>query len=438
MPIRKRGGKWQATVWGDRVPVDGRVVRKSKSDSFVSKEDAKRWLRREEAQKDSGDLRQAYKKTVGEFLDGWLATMRASELSPRTVQDYERVLKAYIRPQLGALRLMALGTEDIDKALASLAVKGPTNRTANGVSKRTAQYARAVLHSALEQAVVYKYIGANPAHHARRPAGRGRAVEVAVLDVQEMRALFDDAEAREVARLAVRDAAIVKASASKRHKKKLPALGRTPLTAALWPVMAFTGLRPSEALALRWKDDVDLERAVLTVNHAVLHRRRGVFGDDGLQWYLHEPKTAKSRRTLPLMPDVVDALRRQKARQVRERALQLARGIRNVDHRFVFANVSGKPLREDVAYATLKRALAAAKVKQVRLHGLRHTAATVMRDAGVSLDTIKDILGHTSAKMAAHYAHLTAESHRAAMETTAAHFRSAGSRMEVAALEARS
>lgn len=107
--------------------------------------------------------------------------------------------------------------------------------------------------------------------------------------------------------------------------KRLLAVTHDATYRALFAVAVATGLRKGELLGLRWPD-VDLDAGLLTVRHA-------------LQWVdanpeLVEPKTARSRRTIPLAAVALAELRR-------HREGQTAAPVRSA---YVFASAAGRPI----------------------------------------------------------------------------------------------
>src|SRR5690606_28491925 len=97
-------------------------------------------------------------------------------------------------------------------------------------------------------------------------------------------------------------------------------------------VAVTTGLRRGELLALRWRD-LDFDSGTLTVRQSLEQTR------DGLRF--KQPKTSKSRRTVALSPITVDALRRHKAEQAKERLLM---GPAYQDQGLIFAQADGRPV----------------------------------------------------------------------------------------------
>ncbi len=141
----------------------------------------------------------------------------------------------------------------------------------------------------------------------------------------------------------------------------------------LFYVALATGLRAGELLGLQWSD-LDLDAAILSVRHTWGP------GPDGQA--LGEPKTARSKRSMPLSPDVVDILTAWRA---------------NGPHpgEFVFAWPTGAPLSADTLARELDRLVTAAEVPRITMHGLRHTYATLALRAGLPVQVLSERLGHT-------------------------------------------
>jgi integrase len=132
----------------------------------------------------------------------------------------------------------------------------------------------------------------------------------------------------------------------------------------------------------------ELHAAAVHVN-ATLHRDNG-------QWVLADPKTPKSRRTIPLTAGCVAALREHRRRQLEER---VGSGGKYPAFGLVFTTRTGWPMYAwhvlEALYAAEKRL----KLPRVGLHGLRHSAATILYGAGVDIETIADLLGHSSSRI---------------------------------------
>ncbi|MCX6020328.1 MAG: site-specific integrase [Chloroflexi bacterium] len=182
---------------------------------------------------------------------------------------------------------------------------------------------------------------------------------------------------------------------------------------ALYVTAVTMGARQGELLGLRWQD-VDLDGAVMRVANS-LHRVEG-------EYRLAEPKTAKSRRTLPLPPITVAALRAHRVRQLEER---LHAGDVWEDWQgagLVFTREDGGPLHASTVTHGFQKLLERAGLPKVRFHDLRHTAATLLLAQGAPARLIMEVLGHSQISLTMNtYAHVMP----AAMREAANHMQSA-------------
>jgi integrase len=175
---------------------------------------------------------------------------------------------------------------------------------------------------------------------------------------------------------------------------------------SLFALLVNTGLRRGEALALQWSD-VDLTRGILRV--------RGILSrlDGGL--VVTEPKTAKSKRFVPLSEPAERLLRQVHAAQAEERRLA---GSAWRQPGFVFTTEFGEPCDPRNAFRALRAAATKAGLPHARLHTLRHSAASVMLTRGVPRKVVSDILGHSSIAITGDiYGHVSPDVARQAMDT---------------------
>jgi len=166
----------------------------------------------------------------------------------KTYREYKATLRRNVRSKLGARRLTSVRPADVQKLYTELQSKGKSPRLTH-----------VLLKGALKQAVAWQMLARNPADYVTPPKREA---------AQTMHAMTQD----EVERF-------LKAAASSRW-------------APFFHLLVGTGLRPSEALALRWRD-VDLAKGTLTV------RRSVQWDKDKKKHVSNEPKTRSSRRTVP-------------------------------------------------------------------------------------------------------------------------------------------
>lgn len=145
------------------------------------------------------------------------------------------------------------------------------------------------------------------------------------------------------------------------------------------------GLRQGEVLGLRWRD-IDLDGSTVRVQMA-LQLVRGLYT-------LVEPKTVRSRRTLPMPDFVKDAVARRRSEQDADR-LRAGDLWHEAIEGLVFTTALGSPRNGPALTHTFHRLLEAERVPQRTFHTLRHSAATLMLGAGVDLKTVSTVLGHS-------------------------------------------
>jgi integrase len=153
---------------------------------------------------------------------------------------------------------------------------------------------------------------------------------------------------------------------------------------ALYALALASGMRVSELLGLLWSEaDFD---------NNLIHVRWQLRRDEG-RWVWKQPKTKQSRRQIVLANSTIEALRRHKEAQDIERA---SLGAAWEDHELVFCTQRGRPLSARNTYRRFKQLLRHGVLPDVRLHDLRHTAATLLLAGKVNPKVVSEMLDHAS------------------------------------------
>src|SRR6266851_4379981 len=182
---------------------------------------------------------------------------------------------------------------------------------------------------------------------------------------------------------------------------------------AAFHLIALRGLRRGEAAGLRWCD-VDLDEGVAVISQQLQQY-------DG-HMVTCPPKTSHSARVIALDHTTVAALRRHRVRQHAEQ-----RQPGHHDSGYVFTGLGGDPLAPDRLTRHFHALATTAGLPPVRLHDLRHGAATLALAAGVELKVVQDMKGHASIVLTADtYTSVLPEVARTAAEQVASLILKAG------------
>ena len=162
------------------------------------------------------------------------------------------------------------------------------------------------------------------------------------------------------------------------------------------PVGLFCGLRPTEYLALRWRD-LDLERGEPRVMQNVHDLRKDRvtehMGQQVRGFRFGPTKTHRSRRPVSMPEELVQRLRLWRSVQSAHR---LKVGEVWVDLDLVFTNAVGLPHSEETVRDRFNRVLEAASLQRVRLYDLRHTMATLILNDTKDIKLVASRLGHAN------------------------------------------
>jgi integrase len=327
---------------------------------------AKRWRRDAQVQIDQGRLVAPTRKALYEVSDEWLDGAKAGRImnrsgnpyKPSALRGYESDLVIHVLPELGGARLSDIRRANLQRLVERLLGRGLS--------------ASKVRNVIVAVQVVYRYameldlVAANPTSGLRLPNGVGS-----------------------------RDRA-----ASPQEAADLLAALPDELR-LIYATAFYAGMRRGELMALRW-EDVSLSAGTIHVHRAWDE----VAGEVG-------PKSEKGVRQVPVIALLRDYLAESKADT----------GRNGPD--FVFGPKRDRPFTPSHVGRTARKAWAAENARRteeaaergetptllvpIGLHECRHTFVTLMHEAGVSLEEIGDLVGHSSTYMTDRYRHLRDE-----------------------------
>ncbi len=324
--------------------------------------------------------------TVSEYTAQWLESLR---LEASTVDSYRRLIRNHIAPYFDTLPIDKLTPTRIARHYRDLEKHGrkDAHGLGQGVSANMVNKVHIALGALLEAALDDGLISSNPAKKKRTVnAPTGRDIRAAKPDIQTWTAAQLHAFLRWD-----RDV----------HEDEL---------FTLWRVIAFTGLRRSEALALCW-EDVHQKTAKLSLRRAVNIADRQ-----------HAKKTKTgSARSLELDAETLQALKSFKALRG-SISLDLAR-----PEAYIFAGLDGglrNPDKVSKRWGTLMKYATAAipGLPRITLKELRHAHATVLLELGEHPKIVQERLGHSTIATTMNiYSHVTPTMQRSAIDRLAKH-----------------
>ena len=351
---KKLRGNGSGTVYA-RKNKDGKVIGyrgsyfapdgKRRYVSGKTKTEAQRALRKATADRDGGLVFDAGSITLGEYLERWLSTSVRGTVRRSTYVRYEGLVRNHINPLIGRMKLKGLTPTHVRSLY--------RKKLDSGLAPRSVNYIHVTLHKALEQAVLDGLVPRNVSGGVKAP--QVRKEEIKPLSPTQVRALL--------------------------------AAARGERLEGLYVLAIHTGLRQGELLGLKWTD-VDLDAGKLSVQRSL--------DADGT---FNPPKRNKSRRTVRLTSQAVEALKLHRKHQNEERL----KAARWEDHSLVFPNRVGKPMDHNNLYhrdfkSLLKRAelWSEDKDKRFTFHSLRHTCATLLLSKNVNPKIVQEMLGHAT------------------------------------------
>ncbi|BBA95727.1 hypothetical protein RVR_708 [Actinacidiphila reveromycinica] len=175
---------------------------------------------------------------------------------------------------------------------------------------------------------------------------------------------------------------------------------------ALFELALHTGLRKGELLGLRW-EDLDLASGTASIRRTL--QRTNSAGLTALP-----TKTQSSERRIALPTECLRSLEQHRDRQVQERHTA---GVGWKASGYVFTRPDGSPIEGATLTRHFDALLRRARLRRIRFHDLRHSAATLLLEQGVEFVVIKELLGHAHIGVTATvYAHVRLRLQRDAID----------------------
>lgn len=303
--------------------------------------------------------------TLEEWIVFYLENYKKNEVKETTLSSYFVIYRKHIKGTvLGRTKLKRISVNQLQSYYNS--------KNADGYNAKTVKHIHILINSALNKAVQIRLISENVNKLVILP--KRQTYEAKVLSTEEVNRILDET----------------------REEKLYPII----------VLIIHTGLRKGEAMALKW-ENIDFKEKELRVEGSLCRVDVGTKEDGRIihGYKILSPKTAKSKRTIPLTDIAFDALKLQQERQMKMK--EYYKDIYN-DEGFVFARYDGRYLNQrgfmDEYHAFLEKY----NIPNIRFHDLRHTFASLLLEAGESPKVIQELLGHSSITTTMDiYAHIT-------------------------------
>lgn len=392
-------------------------------------EEVKQKLRKILTSLDEGTYIEPKKIKISQWLDTWFEDYKKPTVKPNTLACYENMIKKHINPVIGNVLLRDLRADQVQKLY---------NTVSKDYSKRMVELTHVTLHNALEQAIKNDLLFRNVTDLVDLPKGKDER----------------DGSSEEPPRVLTEDEQDKLLKAIKGDRMEAPII-----------LMLYTGLRRGELLGLKW-EDIDLDEKMLHVNRLMCRFKNY---DDAAETKttldFGTLKTAKSKRDIPLIDELIPVLKAHKARQKAERVR--AGEAHNKNNNMIVSNELGEPVDPRTFKKIFDRMLekaGMAKLKMpygwkpgqpipedftfpkwftpperwepgkpfpmgfippegINVHAMRHTFATRGLENGIELKVMQELLGHSTIVLTGDiYSHVLPNKKREAVNKLSAIF----------------
>ena len=292
-----------------------------------------------------------------DWLGRWLENYIRPSVKVRTYERYKLIIEQHIKGKIGCMELNVLSPLVLQSFITELLQSG-NRRTGKGLSANSVNGVISVIQNSLKTAHLLGLITEYTADKLKRPKLTEKPVEC-----------FTVFEQKQI------EQAVVSGKKDKLYGIIL---------------CLYSGLRIGELIALQWSD-IDFAKGILTVSKSCHDGKGGRIID--------EPKTAASRRVIPLPKQLLPVLK-------------------NIEKRsgspFV-VSANEKPVSVRSYQRSFELLLKKLKIPHKGFHSLRHTFATRALECGMDVKTLSEILGHKNPTVTlSRYAHSLME-HKADM-----------------------
>lgn len=314
--------------------------RKTRALYAKTKEEAAKKLRKAiHEEVDSKRIAIKNSNTVASFYANWATNIAPNYLQPTTIAQYEWMFKKYILPQFGNKRLDHLMTSEIQNFVNSVYIK--TN------SAKVCKEVRNCFSGVLKRAIKQQLIAYNPITGIELPSYK--PPEKQPWSLEELNIFLS----------------------ATHHCKYFP----------IFKLASYYGMRKGEVLGLKVKDIDFSINDPQNGYYGLIHIRQQVSLISNKPIVRDKLKTNASKRDLPITEEIKSFLLPLVAEKDNEELL--------------FHTANNKPISPNNLLRSFKNELRKAGLRETTFHSLRHTACTLLRDAGVDVKTAQTLMGHS-------------------------------------------
>lgn len=364
---RKRGKKWEYRIrYVDKTTGKKREISKG---GFDSKKEATFHANERERQLFHGMDANTKKTLLSEYLIEWLETYKKGKVGQSTYILHKSNINKHIIPYFQNIKLADINKIEYQKFINHLINKG--------YSKRTVKIIHSTMSNSIKRAIDLEMIYKDFTNGILIAADR-----------------FNQHSKKENYLTKEQVSKLLSAA----HKDKI-------LYYTFIYTLVETGMRKGEATALEWDTNIDLDNKMIHIDRTINYHAYTPIGQKNNNDLIGKTKTYDSVRSITISDRLVTVLKTFKTYQ-NECKLKLgAKYDKTFD--FVFTT-TGKPLTKSTLKNVLDRILKNAELHQISVHGLRHTHAVLLLEAGVEMKYIQERLGHKSIEITSDiYSHVT-------------------------------
>lgn len=369
------GAKWEYRIkYVDRQT--GKQREKTKA-GFSSKKEAQLAAAEEELKIDQFGFAENGNEIVENFFNDWLEVYKKPNVKPITYSVQERNVRLNILPRWGKYKLKDITRTEYQKWI---------NKLREHYSEGTVRRIHSIFSSAINDAVhEFHIIRENPIQKIKIPKDVNKTSRVPYFNKEQLEIFLTSLKTPQK-------------NAKYQHSIQYY---------VLFTLMARTGIRIGEALALTW-DDFNAAEKTIQINKTLVYPLNSTP-------YLSTPKSKKSERSIKLDDQTVRLLKKQKINQ--NEVILRYENFKPSKENIIFHQHDGRWLRTNVVREYFKEVCKRTDLPILSPHALRHSHAVHLLEAGANLKYVSERLGHASVKVTADtYLHITEKIEDEALE----------------------